>query len=133
MTFKLFFGFNVLINNFFSHVGTEPLPPWYYQYFWGVKWLAQGHNTAEVNFQPPTCRSGVRRSTTDPPIKLMNVIGNYLLNILTNYQWPHYAVSDSDLHSSTMTKEQDDRLARVYKTITSNFHEQTKESTDLLS
>ena len=29
--------------------------------------LAQGHNTAEVGFEPPTSRSGVRRSTTKPP------------------------------------------------------------------
>ena len=30
------------------------------QYFRGVKCLAQGHNTAEVGFEPPTSRSGVR-------------------------------------------------------------------------
>ena len=34
----------------FSHVGTEPTLPGYYQYFWGVKCLAQGHNTVEVGF-----------------------------------------------------------------------------------
>ena len=37
------------------------------QYFWGVKCLAQGHNTAEVGFEPQTSRSGVRHSTTKPP------------------------------------------------------------------
>ena len=39
----------------------------YYRYFRGVKCLAQGHNTAEVGFEPQTSRSGVRRSTTEPP------------------------------------------------------------------
>ena len=33
----------------------------------GVKCLAQGHNTAEVGFELPTSRSGVRHSTTEPP------------------------------------------------------------------
>ena len=37
------------------------------QYFRGVKRLAQGHNTAEVGFEPQTSRSGVRHSTTEPP------------------------------------------------------------------
>ena len=37
-----------------------------YQYFRGVKCLAQGHNTAAVGFEPPTSRSGVRHSTTEP-------------------------------------------------------------------
>ena len=36
---------NVLSQQFFSHVGTEPALRWYYQYFQGVKCLAQGHNT----------------------------------------------------------------------------------------
>ena len=35
----------------FSHEGTEPTLPGYYQYFRGVKCLAQGHNTAEVGFE----------------------------------------------------------------------------------
>ena len=30
------------------------------------KCLAQGHNIAEVGFEPPTSRSGARRSTTEP-------------------------------------------------------------------
>ena len=59
---------NVTVNNsVFGHVGTEPLLPAYYQYFLGVKCLAQGHTTAEVGFEPPTSRYGVRRSTTEPP------------------------------------------------------------------
>ena len=33
----------------------------------GVKCLAQRHNEAEVDFEPPTSRFGVRRSTTEPP------------------------------------------------------------------
>ena len=37
------------------------------QYCRGVKCLAQGHNTAAVGFEPPTSRSGVRHSTTEPP------------------------------------------------------------------
>ena len=37
------------------------------QYFRGVKCLAQGHNTAAVGLEPPTSRSGVRHSTTEPP------------------------------------------------------------------
>ena len=37
------------------------------QYFQGVKCLAQGHNTAAVGLKPPTSRSGVRHSTTEPP------------------------------------------------------------------
>ena len=46
-------------QQFFSHVGTEPPLPGSYQYFRGVKCHAQGHNTAEVSFKPPTSRSGV--------------------------------------------------------------------------
>ena len=37
------------------------------QYFRGVKCLAQGHSMAAVGFEPPTSRSGVRHSTTEPP------------------------------------------------------------------
>ena len=37
------------------------------QYFRGVKCLAQGHNTAAVGIEPPTSRSRVRHSTTEPP------------------------------------------------------------------
>ena len=37
------------------------------QYFRGVKCLAQGHNTAAVGIEPPTSRSGVLHSTTEPP------------------------------------------------------------------
>ena len=38
-----------------------------YQYFRGVKCLAQGHNTAAVGLEPRTSRSRVRHSTTEPP------------------------------------------------------------------
>ena len=38
------------------------------QYFRGVKCLAQGHNTATVGLEPRTSRSGVRHSTTEPPL-----------------------------------------------------------------
>ena len=37
------------------------------QYFRGVKCLAQGHNMVAVGLEPPTSRSGVRHSTTEPP------------------------------------------------------------------
>ena len=43
------------------------------QYFRGVKCLAQGHNTAAVGFEPPTSRSGVRHSTTEPPRSQMYI------------------------------------------------------------
>ena len=52
------------------------------QYFRGVKCLAQGHNTAAVGLEPPTSRSGVRHSTTEPPrsdnclISLYNMSAN---------------------------------------------------------
>ena len=39
-------------QQFFSHVGTVPLLPGYYQYFLPVKCLAQGHNTVEVVSNP---------------------------------------------------------------------------------
>ena len=38
-------------QQFFSYVGTESQLPGYYQYFRGVKCVAQGHNTAEVGFK----------------------------------------------------------------------------------
>ena len=59
--------FHVPVNTFFSHVGMEPPLSGYYQYFWGVKCLAQVHNTAEVGFETPTSRSDVWRSTTEQP------------------------------------------------------------------
>ena len=72
----------------FSHIGTEPLLPEYYQYFRGVKCLAQGHKTAEVGFEPSTSGSGVRRSTTEPPCSLNRILKykkhkNYIINSLT--------------------------------------------------
>ena len=44
------------------------------QYFRGVKCLAQGHNTAAVGFEPPTSRSRVRHSTTEPPRSPVSVV-----------------------------------------------------------
>ena len=43
------------------------------QYFRWVKCLAQGHNTAAVGIEPPTSRSGVRHSTTEPPRSLIEL------------------------------------------------------------
>ena len=37
-----------LSQQFLSHVGMEPPLPVYYQYFSGMKCLAQGHNMAEI-------------------------------------------------------------------------------------
>ena len=49
-----------------SCVNKRCLRPDMYQYFRGVKCLAKGHNLEEVGFEPPTSRSGVRHSTTEP-------------------------------------------------------------------
>ena len=59
---------NVPVNNFFQSCRDGATTSWVInQYFRGVKCLAQGHNTAAVGFEPPTSRSGVRHSTTEPP------------------------------------------------------------------
>ena len=55
---------NVPVNNFSVMSGRSQVIN---QYFRGVKCLAQGHNTAAVGIEPPTSRSGVRHSTTEPP------------------------------------------------------------------
>ena len=82
------------------------------QYFRGVKCLAQGHNTAVVGLEPPTSRSGVRHSTTEPrrspqnswtgssnnqiPVKIMKFAGclnkvfSFFLSLL------HSVMSDHD-------------------------------------
>ena len=57
-------------QQFFSHVGMEPSLPGYYQYFQEKKCPAQGHKMAESGFEPPTSRSGVRCSTTEPSLSL---------------------------------------------------------------
>ena len=57
----------VPVNNFSVLSGRSQRLPGYYQYFQGVKCLAQGHNTAEVGFETPTSRSGVCGYTTEPP------------------------------------------------------------------
>ena len=46
--------------------------------FRGVKCLAQGHNNPDVGFEPPTSRSGVRRSTTEPPRSQSHIMRNLL-------------------------------------------------------
>ena len=58
---------NVPVNNFSVMSGRSHRFLVINQYFRGVKCLAQGHNTAAVGFEPPTSRSGVRHSTTEPP------------------------------------------------------------------
>ena len=56
---------NVPVNNF-SVMSRQSHLPGYYQYLQGVKFLAQGHNTVEVRFEPMTSHSGVGCSTTEP-------------------------------------------------------------------
>ena len=46
---------NVPVNNFFSHVGTEPTLPGFNQYFRELMCLAQGYNTVTlVGIEPRT-------------------------------------------------------------------------------
>ena len=49
-------------KQFFSHVGTEPPLPGYYQYFWGenVPCSRTQHNLTRVGLEPPASGSGVR-------------------------------------------------------------------------
>ena len=55
-------------STFFQSYRDEATASWVInQYFRGVKCLAQGHNMAAVGLEPPTSRSGVRHSTTEPP------------------------------------------------------------------
>ena len=57
------------------------------QYFRGVKCLAQGHNTAAVDLEPRTSRSGVRHSTTEPPRSPFPKVRQFvhvILNIFLN-------------------------------------------------
>ena len=63
MIFLFMLRLNVPVNNFFSHVGIEPALPVYYQYFRGVKCLAQRHNTAEVCIEPPPPDLSLRSPT----------------------------------------------------------------------
>ena len=53
--------FNVPVNNFSVITG-------------------RGHKTAEVGFEPPTSRSGVRRSTTEPP-RSPTILHEFLLDV----------------------------------------------------
>ena len=63
----LWLRLNVPVNNFSVMSGRSHHFLVINQYFRGVKCLAQGHNTAAVDFEPLTSRSGVRHSTTEPP------------------------------------------------------------------
>ena len=55
-------------STIFQSCGDGAIASWVInQYFRGVKFLAQGHNTAAVGLEPRTSRSGVRHSTTEPP------------------------------------------------------------------
>ena len=69
------------------------------QYFRGVKCLAQGHNTAAVGLEPPTSRSGVQHSTTEPPRSFRQVWSESSLSAwrklgsLATY-WAHSKASD---------------------------------------
>ena len=49
-------------QQFFSHVGTEPPLPGYYQYFWGGKCILLKDTTrpTRVRIEPPNSRSRVR-------------------------------------------------------------------------
>ena len=63
------------------------------QYFRGVKCLAQGHNTAAVGFEPPTSRSGVRLSTTEPPRSPQSDLGLHcLLRHICPKTWDYYSI-----------------------------------------
>ena len=56
-------------STIFQSCGDGAIASWVInQYFRGVKCLAQGHNTAAVGLEPRTSRSGVRHSTTEPPL-----------------------------------------------------------------
>ena len=60
---------NIPVNNFSVMSGRSHrfLGTVINQYFRGEKCLAQRHNMAAVGFEPPTSRSRVRHSTTEPP------------------------------------------------------------------
>ena len=64
------------------------------QYFRGVKCLAQGHNTAAVGLEPRTSRSGVRHSTTEPPLSPLIIygcgghLGHMTQTLRTNFRSP---------------------------------------------
>ena len=61
------------------------------QYFWGVKCLAQGHNTAAVGLEPRTARSGVRHSTTEPPRSPKSCMGlGIVLHKILDYRLSSY-------------------------------------------
>ena len=64
-------------KQFLSHVGTEPPPPGYYQYFWEVHVNVSCSRTQHGDLsedQTPTSNSGVRRSTTWPSLHGKSVL-----------------------------------------------------------
>ena len=78
-------------KQFFSHVGTEPPLPGYYQYFWGVNVHCSRtqHGLTRVGLEPPTSGSGVQGiySNTRPPrshyqVVQYTVLINACLNIV---------------------------------------------------
>ena len=59
------------------------------QYFRAVNCLAQGHNTAAVGFEPPTSRSRVWHSTTEPPRSPMMQLVNTTMVLLYSCNSEH--------------------------------------------
>ena len=82
-------------QQFFSNFGTEPLFSGYYQYFSGSK----VHNTAEVGFEPPASRSGVRRCITEPPRspKMFYFVREWYIMISTSGYTAVCLLDDPDL------------------------------------
>ena len=74
---------NVPVNNFSVMSGLN-------QYFRGVKCLAQGHNTAEVGFEPRPLapESDTLHSTTEPPRS-----PNSQVLILNYFRWTSVLLS----------------------------------------
>ena len=73
---------NVPVNNFSVMSGRSHRFLGINKYFRGVKCLAQGHNTAAVGIEPPTSRSGVRHSTTEPPRSPLMMIRSKMIIVL---------------------------------------------------
>ena len=70
---------NVQVNNFFSHVGTEPPIPVYYLYFLGVNMsCSRTPNGDPSGARTPTSGSGVRgvnhQATAPPPFTVVKTV-----------------------------------------------------------
>ena len=72
------------------------------QYFRGVKCLAQGHNTAAVGFGPPTSRSGVRHSTSEPP-RSPSAVFDRILFILAGNEDMHKSLDEFEFRPDPTT------------------------------